>query len=313
MSRRLTALNTLLRLIARPRLSHVRDPQEARRDFARTARLVFRAPPYSLWLPGAVRGEAEGAPEIPGLWISCGPVRQRHVILYLHGGGYTTGSPDTHRGMLARLSKLSGLRVFAPDYRLAPEHPAPAALEDAQAAWDGLVALGYEPERIVLAGDSAGGGLAFALLARLCAAGTPPALAIGLAPWVDLAGGGASLAENAGRDALLPAARFEDLVRLYAGTLPRNDVRLSPLYADFPDPPPVLLQVSESEILRDDTLRLEARLRDFGAEVTLQTWPDAPHVFQIFDGWVPEARDALEGAAAEIRRRLAEIAPADQG
>lgn len=300
MSRRLAYLNLLLRLVAKRRLARVADPAEARDDFDRTARWVFRSPPFALYLEGRVRGESAQAHSVPGMWISCGPVHQRRVILYLHGGGFVTGSPGTHKTMLARLSRLAGVRVFAPDYRLAPEYPAPAALEDARSAWDGLIALGYDPERIVLAGDSAGGGLAFALLAQLCAEGTPPAMVVGFAPWVDLAGGSDSIARNAASDALLPAARFPELAAYYAGGMALDDPRISPVHADFPDPPPVLLQVSETELLRDDVLRMADRLRAFGGQVTVQKWADAPHVFQIFDGWVPEAREALEAAAAAI-------------
>lgn len=301
MSRRLTLLSFLLRHVARPRLARVTDPAQARADFARTARWLFRAPPHSVILPGSVKGETGSAREIPGLWVSCGPVHQRRVLLYLHGGGYVTGSPQTHAAMVARISKIAGLRAFLPAYRLAPENPAPAALEDAIAAWNGLFALGYDPDRIVLAGDSAGGGLAFALLAALCARGTPPRMVLGFAPWVDLTGRGASLAANAARDALLPARRFDELARIYAGSIARDDPRISPLFADFPGAPPVLLQVSDDEILRDDSLRLARRVEDFGARVTVQRWPHAPHVFQIFDGWIPEARAALLAAGQAIR------------
>lgn len=304
MSRRLALINFLLRLVARPRLARTTDPVAARADFERTARLGFRIPPLTLRLPGHVRGEAEGAREVPGLWISCGQAQPRRVILYLHGGAYVTGSPETHVGVVARLSKVSGLRAFVPDYRLAPEHPAPAALEDALAAWDGLYALGYDPDRIVLAGDSAGGGLAFALLAELCARGTPPAMIVAFSPWTDLTGRGASIAANAGTESLLPASRFSELVKLYAGKIARDDPRLSPLFARFPGAPPAFLQVSDSEILRDDTLRMAERLKQQGAEVTLQIWPGAPHVFQIFDGWLPEARRALNEAGQAIRARV---------
>ncbi|WP_102225027.1 alpha/beta hydrolase [Acidimangrovimonas sediminis] len=304
MSRRLALLSLFLRLVARPRLSRVADPVAARADFDRTARWMFRAPPFATILPGRVGG-TEGIPEVPGLWVSCGRVHPRRVILYFHGGGYVTGSAATHAPMVARLSKVSGLRAFVPDYRRAPEHPFPAALEDARAAWQGLYALGYEPRDIVIAGDSAGGGLAFALLAELCATDRQPAMVVGFAPWVDMTGRGASITQNAERDALLPARRFGELAGLYAGRTPRDDPRVSPLFADFPGAPPVLLQVSEDEILRDDTLRLERKLKRFGAEVTVQTWPGAPHVFQVFDGWVPEAREALSLAGEAIRARFA--------
>jgi acetyl esterase/lipase len=238
------------------------------------------------------------------LRISAGAVDRRRVILYLHGGGYVAGSPATHRAMLARLSLLAGVPVLAPDYRLAPENPFPAALEDAAKAWQHLYDAGYDPEHIVVGGDSAGGGLAFALVSRLCRAGTPPAGAFAFSSWTDLAGRSPSVQENARIDPLLPAARLTEVAQMYLQGHPATDPEASPVLADFPSPPPVLLQHSQTEILRDDTLRLADRLRGFGGTVTVQGWPTPPHVWQIFDGWVPEARAALAQAATFVRAAL---------
>ncbi|MBI1218359.1 MAG: alpha/beta hydrolase fold domain-containing protein [Rhodobacteraceae bacterium] len=297
----LAALNLALRLVVKPRLARTKEPVAARREFECAAWAVFRAPPYPLWLPGVVPGPAGG---LVVSRISTGPVDRRRVILYLHGGAYVAGSPRTHRAMLARLSLLAGVPVLAPDYRLAPEHPFPAALEDAQAAWQHLYDAGYDPEHIVIGGDSAGGGLAFALLSRLCRAGTPPAAAFAFSPWADLAGGSPSVAGNARLDPLLPAGRMVEVAAMYLQGHPAEDPEASPVMAEFPAPAPVLLQHSQTEILRDDTLRLAARLRSFGGAVTVQDWPSAPHVWQVFDGWVPESRDALERAGAFIRAAL---------
>ena len=311
-SRRLAALSYLLRIFAKPRLARLVDPVDARRDFDRAARWLFRAPPYARWLDGIIAGP-EGR-DLAVTRISCSQTVDRSkVILYLHGGAYVAGSPWTHRKMLARLSKMAGVPVLAPEYRLAPEHPFPAALEDARAAWDHLYAVGYDPEDIVIGGDSAGGGLALALLAELCAKGCAPAALFAFSPWTDLAGTGRSLTENADADALLPAARLAEVAEMYLQGQSPTDPGASPLRADFPSPPPICFHYAETEILRDDTLRMAERLRGSGAEVRLESWPNAPHVWHLFDGWVPEARDALTRAAAFVQEALRPVArPRDE-
>lgn len=305
MSRRLAALDLFLRLVAKPRFARVREPAVARAEFARLARLAFRAPPYLVRLPATVG--------VPGLWLWSGPVRAEAAILYFHGGGYIAGSPDTHAALAGRLSRLSGLRAFAPDYRLAPEHPFPAAFEDAVTAWEGLLARGYAPGRIALAGDSAGGGLALALLAELCRRGTPPAAATLFSPFCDLTGSAPSIRANAGADAMLPAERFAELADLFLAGAAPEDPRASPLFADFPAPPPVLIQASDVEILQDDAVRAAERLRQAGGAVTLSICRGAPHAWQIFDGWVPEARAALAEAAAFLRDRLSPVPESPAG
>lgn len=293
MSLRLALLSAALRLTVKPALSLAHSPALGRRAFDLVARAVFRGPPHAVW-PAAA-----GQP--PGLWIASGTPVPRGVILYLHGGGYVAGSPTTHARMLARLSRLAGLRVFAPDYPLAPEHPAPAAFDAACAAWRGLLAQGYRAQDIAIGGDSAGGGLALALLARLCGDGTPPRAAFALSPWTDLTFSGASIQANAGLDPMLPASRSAYLRAMVIGDLAPDDPRISPLYARFPGCPPVMIQASDSEILTDDARRMAAHLRAEGAEVLLQTWPRAPHVWQLFGGWAPEARAALSAIAGFLR------------
>lgn len=300
-SLRLALLNRALRLTAKPRLARVQEPAAARREFEIAARLIARPPAYARHLPVEIAGPAG---PLAADHISVGPVDRGAMILYIHGGAFVTGSPRTHGAMLARLSKLSGLPVFAPAYRLAPEHPFPAALEDAEAAWSHLYRLGYDPPRIVLGADSAGAAIAFALLSRLCRRGTPPAAAFGFSPFVDLSGQSPSLASNAAADPLLPAARLAEVVAMYLQGHPAEDPEASPLFADYPGAPPVLLQHAETEILRDDALRLAHRLRGFGAGVTVESWPSAPHVWQFFDGWIPEARAALANTARFLRAAL---------
>jgi acetyl esterase/lipase len=307
-SLRLRLLNGVLRRAVKPRLAATGTPAQAEREFDRGARAAFRVP----------RGVRVAAREVPGparpIWVSRitgrGGAAGEGLILHFHGGGYLAGSARTHLGMLARLSAASGAPVDAPDYRLAGEAPAPAAFEDALAVWNALMRAGRDPKRIVLGGDSAGGGIALALLAELCAQGTPPAGLYAFSPWVDLTLSGASLAENAEVDPLLPGARICELVETIRGTLPANDPRLSPLFAAFPGAPPVLLQAGRTEILRDDTLRMAGRLEAEGADVRLRLWPDTPHVVQIFGDWLPEARDGCAEAAAFVAERLQTAAPA---
>lgn len=293
LSRRLRLLNLLLRHVAQPRLRATARPAEARREFDRFARYFFRRPPHLLRLV------SRGHPDIH--WITAGPVHPRRVLLYFHGGGYFAGSPRSHAGMIGRLSALSGLRVAAPAYRLAPEHTAPAQFDDAKAAHAALLDLGYLPGDICLGGDSAGGGLALALLADLCARELRPACAFAFSPWVDLTLSGDSMQANAALDPILPRLRMAETVASILGKCDARDPRLSPLFASFPAPPPVRLHVGATEILRDDSRQMAAHLRAAGGEVSLREWPGVPHLWPIFDGYIPEARAALEDVATFLK------------
>lgn len=297
MSARLQLLNLALRATVKLRLHLLRRPIEARREFELFAGFALHPPAHLVVLP-----EDAGTPRLT--WVWAGPTATRRVVLYFHGGGYVAGSPFTHRGLAGRLSRLSGLRFVLPAYRLAPEHPLPAAMEDARAAWDALRARGYRPGDIALAGDSAGGGIALSLLADLCAKGTRPAGVLLMSPFTDLTGSGPSLRENARVDPMLPAGRLDFLRRLVLNGLPAEDPRLSPLFADYRMPPPLLFQVSRHEILRDDTRRLAERLGVEGAPVEVQEWDRTPHVWQLFDPWLPEARAALGQGAAFLKAVL---------
>jgi acetyl esterase/lipase len=302
----LRVLNGVLRRLVKPRLAETETPAQAEREFDRGARLIFRIPKGSTV---AIREVAGPARPLRVSRIAGGAVSGAGLVLHFHGGGYVAGSARTHLAMLARLSRTAGVPVDAPDYRLAGEAPAPAAFADACAAWEALIREGREPGGIVLGGDSAGGGIALALLAWLCARGTPPAGLYAFSPWVDLTLSGASVARNAAADPLLPAERIGELVKAVRGDFPAADPRLSPLFARFPGAPPVLLQAGGTEILRDDTLRMADRLEADGARVTLRLWPDTPHVVQIFGDWLPEAREARAEAAAFVRACLQTAAP----
>jgi acetyl esterase/lipase len=227
----------------------------------------------------------------------------RHV-LYLHGGGYIAGSPAVYRHLAWRIALAVGAQVLSPDYRLAPEHPFPAALDDAVATYEWLLAEGIEPQQIGLVGDSAGGGLAFSLLLRLRDAGRPlPAGVVALSPWTDLALTGASLRRNAHADPMLDVAELPRVARSYlAGVDPRHPWA-SPIYGDLKGLPPALIQVGSDEILRDDATRLAARLDLAGGSARLEIWPRMPHVWHLFAPMLPEARRAIGHIGNFLRER----------
>ncbi|MEM9784533.1 MAG: alpha/beta hydrolase, partial [Pseudomonadota bacterium] len=224
-----------------------------------------------------------------------------------HGGAYIAGSTRTHRHLAAALAGRAGGVALMPDYRLAPEHRLPAALDDAEAAWTALIEAGVAPGRIALAGDSAGGGLAAALLGRLTKrkAALPGAL-VTFSPWADMTGRAASLRAHARADAMLPAHRFVDLLAfcLPEGADP-SDPDVSPVFAEFRAPPPAFVAVGSHEILTDDATALAARLRGAGGEVHLEIGRRLPHAWPIFRGWLPAADRTLEAAGDFIRDRCA--------
>jgi epsilon-lactone hydrolase len=228
---------------------------------------------------------------------------QRHV-LFLHGGGFIIGSPYLYRHVTWRIATTARARVLAVDYRLAPEHPFPAALEDAVAAYHWLLDRGADPRRIAVMGDSAGGGLVFSLMLRLRDEGSPlPAAAVALSPWTDLALTGPSLRLNAAADPLLNAEDPPQFVEDYlAGADPRTPYA-SPLYGDPAGLPPTMIQVGSDEVLRDDAVRMAARMRTAGCDVELEIWPRMPHVWHAFVPLIPEARRAIERIGAFVRRR----------
>ena len=300
-SRRARLVHAALR-----RLLKVKPPGDAR-TLARWARHALGLPARLSWVvPPGVRITQSAAP-VRGEWVvpHGGDAPGAPVVYYLHGGGYVACSPVTHRPITTTLARQLHARVFALDYRLAPEHPFPAALEDALAGYRWLLAQGTDPRRLVLAGDSAGGGLALATLVALRDAGDPlPAAAYLLSPWTDLAGTGESVRRNAEAcDTFLPAdvPRFASA---YLGATPPDDPRASPLYADLRGLPPLLTQVGTSEILYSDATRLHERVLAAGGTSELHTYEGVPHVWQVLAWVLPEARSALEEAARWVRGQV---------
>ena len=229
--------------------------------------------------------------------------RERH-LLYLHGGAYISGAPTHYRHFTWRMADTFPACVWALEYRLAPEHPFPAALDDAMAAYTWLWHNTPEGGQLFVMGDSAGGGLTLGLLMRLRDEGKPlPLAAVALSPWTDLALTGASLASNAASDPMLNAHHLSVLADYYlAGTDPRSPYA-SPLYGDAGELPPVLIQVGGDEILRDYAVRMAEKLQSHNPESRLEVWPRMPHVWQLFVPFLPEAGKAI----AQIGKFIADV------
>ncbi|MFP6598949.1 MAG: alpha/beta hydrolase [Deltaproteobacteria bacterium] len=245
-------------------------------------------------LPEGVTTETVLAGGVKAEWVSAAGADEFRVLLYLHGGGYCIGSIDTHRAMVASLSEASGMKALALDYRLAPEHPHPAAVDDAVAAYRWLLANSVAPERIAIAGDSAGGGLSAATLVALREAGDPlPAAAVLISPWTDLAATGGSITERADIDPMIDMAVLNRMAVAYAGQTSTKDPSVSPLYAGLAGLPPLLIQVGTAEVLYDDSVRLAELARAAGVEVSFEAWEDMIHVFQAFGALLPEAGEAI--------------------
>ncbi len=285
----------IVRRRIRPALGDLRDVARVRR--------VFGQP---LPAPGGVRITRATVGGIGGEWVEPARGAAGATLLYLHGGGFVACAPRTHRGLTAALAR-QGWRVFVPDYRLAPEHPFPAAIDDVVAAWQGLqAALGGQPAAV--AGDSAGGNLAVALMLRLRASGQPlPAAAALLSPCTDLTGGSPSLVENADLDAMFDPRHLPRFAEAYLGPVDPAHPLASVLHADLAGLPPLLLHASRAEALRDDSVRFAAKAQDAGVTVHLQLWDAVPHVWQLL-WWLPEARQSVAQASAFLKDAVREAA-----
>lgn len=253
-------------------------------------------------LPGDVTVTEFDLGGVPGERVTTSSSTSDRVVLWLHGGAFILCSPRTHRGIAAMMARRAEANVYVPEYRLAPEHPYPAALQDALAAWDFLSST-HPAERITIAGDSAGGGLAMQLLVHLRDAGRPmPACAVLLSPWVDLSGSGPTMWERNESDPWLPAEHMHLAAEAYAGDLPVTDERVSPLFADLHGLPPMLVHVGTDEIIHDDAVRLASKAREAGCQASVGVWEGMFHVFQAFP--LPEARRAWREIGGFVRRQV---------
>ncbi|PKO64306.1 MAG: alpha/beta hydrolase [Betaproteobacteria bacterium HGW-Betaproteobacteria-16] len=240
-------------------------------------------------------------------WVSAPGADTQRAVLYFHGGGFQVGSLVSHRALMADLSAAAHCRVLGVDYRLAPEHRYPAALDDAWAAYQWLIGQGFAPNRIATAGDSAGGGLALSLLLRLRDAGQAlPAAALLMSAWTDLTAAGASYGTRADSDPIHQRPMIMAMARNYLGKEGNAaDPLVSPLFANLQGLPPLLAQVGDRETVLDDSRDFVARAKEAGVDATLQVWDHMIHVFQQFPTELPEARAAIDDMGNFLRQNLA--------
>ena len=291
--------NLIHALRSRPPSNHLSWPER---------REIMEETMLGLELPADVTARPESADGVPVEWIETPGARSSKtsgVIVYLHGGGYTLGSIATHRYLMQNVARAAGTPVLGVDYRLAPEHPHPAAVDDATRVVRWLLAGGADPESLVVAGDSAGGGLTLATLIALREAGDPRVAAgILISPWTDLTASGDSITSKKDEDPMVTAEGLRGMARAYVGE--DGDLAqplASPLFSDLSDLPPLFIQVGSAEILLDDAVRLEHRAKAAGVECRLEVWERMFHVFQAFPS-LDETSRALDSIGAFVREQV---------
>jgi epsilon-lactone hydrolase len=260
----------------------------------------------AIWPVAAdIRLEPVDLDGVEGEWSLAPGSDPSRVLLFFHGGGYCSGSIASHRRMVTEAGRAAGARTLAVAYRLAPEHPFPAALNDAHAAWAWLRRNGVAAAHIAVGGDSAGGGLTVALMAALRDEGQElPDCAWVVSPWTDLTMSGATLASKDAVDPLIHKGYLVELADAYLpDAMDRKDPRVSPLYANLRSLPPVLIQVGSDETLLDDAVRLAAAAGAAGVAVTLEIWPRMIHAWHLWNAHLEDARHALASAGAFMRRK----------
>jgi acetyl esterase/lipase len=248
--------------------------------------------------------EAVDAGGVPAEWAVASNARTDRAVLYLHGGGYVIGSVRTHRQITGNISRAAAARVLSLDYRLAPEHPHPAAVNDATAAYRHLLGQSLDPGSLAIAGDSAGGGLTAAALIALRDAGDPaPACGVLISPWLDLTQSGESMVSKSAADPMVQRDGLQKMAAAYAATSDPRAPTVSPLFADLTGLPPMLVHVGTAETLLDDSTRFAERARTVGVDVELEIWDDMIHVWHAFAMILPEARQATERVGQYLQQR----------
>ncbi len=278
---RLRMLTFGMRWLVKPRLKRTGTPEQANRMFERAAPFLFSAP------KGLVAEDVG-----PCLRVQVGTPDANKAILYLHGGAFVTGSRRSYRAFAGRLAKRTRAAVFIADYPLLQNAPFPAAPEAVLAAWDHLRASGWAAEQIVVAGDSAGGNLVFGLLWQLLQRGERPAGVVAFSPWTDLTVSGETIDAHRALDHIIPAGRIKEAVELYINGADAAQPLASPVFADYPNAPPVFIQVGAQEVLLSDSERMAQAV---GGQI--EVWDGCPHVWQLFDGRLPEANAAMRAVA----------------
>jgi monoterpene epsilon-lactone hydrolase len=255
-------------------------------------------------IPSDIRLEEVDANGVPAEWSTAPAADPSRAILFLHGGGYISGSIDSHRPLATAIGRAAGSRALALGYRRAPEHPFPAALEDVVSGYRYLLEQGIAPSHIAVAGDSAGGGLTIALMVAAKERGLPlPCCGWCISPWIDLDNGSASMTTKAAVDPLIQKPYLMELAKAYLGATPPRTPLASPLFADLKGLPPVLIQVGSAETLLDDSVHLCGALGSADVVVTLEVWPDMIHAFPLFHDQLAAGRRALARAGEFIRAR----------
>ncbi len=296
-----------------PELQSIVQALRAVPDRAQTSLLELRQQmeQQAAPVPSEVTVRPVQAGGVPAEWVlapGAQPVPRGaggRALVYFHGGGYYRGSVNTHREFVSRLSRACGVAGLTVDYRLAPEHPFPAAVDDALAAYRWVVRGGTPPGRIVLAGDSAGGGLVAAVLLELKRAGeTLPAGGVLLSPWMDLDQSGASMQANAHCDPTISKPYLDRFAQAYLAGADARHPQASPLHGDMAGLPPLLIQVGTVETLLDDSTRFAAKAQAAGVDARLERWEEMFHVWQRYAPQLPEARQAIEHVGAFVKERL---------
>jgi len=296
-------LQTIIKMLRERPSTPSATPSESRAAFENVAN-IFK-------VPADVTRTKVDADGVRAEWISAPNSTDAATIFYVHGGGYAIGSVNTHAEMVSRISRASGARALSIDYRLAPEYPFPAGLDDALTAYRWLLKEGVDPQGIVIGGDSAGGGLALATLLALRDAGDPlPAAAVLLSPWTDLEGTGESRVTRREADPMINPDLEAVGAKQYAGTHDLDNPLISPLKANLSGLPPMLVQVGDAEVLLDDSTRLVERAKAAGVDATIEVWDEMIHVFQFFGAMLAEAGQATDKLGTFIREHVATKAAA---
>jgi acetyl esterase/lipase len=299
MSFQLSLLNLLMRWQVKRRFRKNPDVQLLRP-------VMLQMEPRMSKLPAGIALEELTLGGVATERLSAPGTKDSAAFLYIHGGGFVAGSPRTHRPLTWRLTRDIGIPVYAIDYRLAPEHPYPAGLDDCVAAYKGLLDKGIPAQSILAGGDSAGGNLTLALALRLKAESLPlPAALVCLSPATDMTASGDSYRTNAEADSLFVPDIFHSLKPVYFPGIDERDPFVSPLYGDVSGFPPTLFQVGEKEMLRDDSTRMAAALTAAGVETTIEVWPKVWHVWQLNADMLPEGREAIAHIVRFAKQHLA--------
>ena len=271
---------------------------KVREDLEKLAAVVTKTHPQA----SVTRDRIDG---VSAEWIKFDSLKTDRVLLYSHGGGYVIGSPASHRAMISQIAWHMKATTVVPDYRLAPEHPFPAGLDDVLAVYRHLIASGVKPENLIIAGDSAGGGMTLALLQRLKEETMPmPAAVCCLSPWADLTQSGKSHKRNHGNDFMLSQDLLSSFATLYTNGADRNNSKISPVFGDYFDMPPMLIQVGTDEVLLDDSRSVATAAKLAGCDVEIQEWRSMQHVWQYNFRFLKSARNAIRAMGTFVDTKM---------